>query len=69
MHRKTALKTLAGCLKKIGDPKVSGAGQKFEETQGEIKITRSARGDIAGLSALPYPTEGETSSCISKPFW
>jgi hypothetical protein len=59
--------------KKIADLKFSGAlsetDQKYEENQGEIKITGKAGRDIAGLSAVPYPTEGETSPWISKPFW
>jgi hypothetical protein len=48
---------------------LSKADQKFEKNQGEIKINKKAGRDIAGLSAVPYPTEGETSPWISKPFW
>jgi hypothetical protein len=58
---------------KIADLKFSGAlsetDQNYEENQGEIKITRRAGRDIAGLSAVAYPTEGETSPWILKPSW
>jgi hypothetical protein len=69
----SSLSAAAPPQQKIADLKFSGAlsetDQKYEENQGEIKITKRAGCDIAGLSAVPYPTEGETSPWISKPFW
>jgi len=53
----------------VEDGAFDSAGAMFQENQGEIKITGRAGRDIAGLSAVPYPTEGETSRWGFKPFW
>ena len=58
--------------KKIADLKFSGVlsetAQKDEENQDKNNLTGRAGRDMAGLSAVPSPTEGEASPWISKPF-